>query len=98
MYRPSRRSFLVSSAAVLATASLGQRFAHAAQAAGLKLGIQLYSLRGFDLDVSTVNGDVWLKGSVASQAQKDLVLDVARRTSGVSRVIDAEGRQSKPSS
>lgn len=46
------------------------------------------SLRGFDLDVSTVNGDVWLKGTVANQAQKDLVLDIARRTRGVARVID----------
>ncbi|MEO8269973.1 MAG: BON domain-containing protein [Aureliella sp.] len=46
------------------------------------------ALRGFDLDVSTVQGDVWLKGSVANQAQKDLILDVARRTHGVSRVID----------
>lgn len=46
------------------------------------------ALRGFDLDVSTVQGDVWLKGSVANQAQKDLILDVARRTPGVARVID----------
>ena len=46
------------------------------------------TLRGFDLDVSTVQGDVWLKGSVSNQAQKDLILDIARRTSGVSRVID----------
>lgn len=46
------------------------------------------ALRGFDLDVSTVQGDVWLKGTVANQAQKDLVLDIARRTQGVSRVVD----------
>lgn len=46
------------------------------------------ALRSFDLDVSTVQGDVWLTGSVANQAQKDLVLDIARRTQGVSRVVD----------
>ena len=46
------------------------------------------TLRGFDLDVSTVQGDVWLKGSVANQAQKDLILDVSRHTHGVARVID----------
>ncbi|MCC7333465.1 MAG: BON domain-containing protein [Pirellulaceae bacterium] len=46
------------------------------------------ALRGFDLDVSTVQGDVWLKGSVANQTQKDLILDVARRTPGVARVVD----------
>lgn len=45
-------------------------------------------LRGFDLDISTVNGDVWVRGSVASQEQKNLVLDVARRVDGVARVID----------
>ena len=45
-------------------------------------------LRGFDLDVSTINGDVWVKGSVANQAQKTLILDIARRVHGVSRVVD----------
>lgn len=46
------------------------------------------TLRGFDLDISTVNGDVWVRGSVASQEQKNYVLDVARRVQGVARVID----------
>jgi osmotically-inducible protein OsmY len=45
-------------------------------------------LRGFELDVSTVGGDVWLRGMVANQDQKDLVLDQVRRVRGVSRVID----------
>ena len=45
-------------------------------------------LRGFELDVSTVNGDVWVRGSVANQAQKDLVLDASRRAQGVTRVVD----------
>ncbi|MBX3424014.1 MAG: BON domain-containing protein [Pirellulaceae bacterium] len=45
-------------------------------------------LRGFELDISTIHGDVWLRGSVATEAQKTLVLDVARHTPGVSRVID----------
>ncbi len=46
------------------------------------------TLRGFDLDVSTVNGDVWIKGTVANQSQKDIVIDIVRRTRGVSRVVD----------
>lgn len=46
------------------------------------------TLRGFELDVSTIDGDVWLKGSVSNQAQKDHVLDIARRVRGVARVID----------
>ena len=45
-------------------------------------------LRGFELDVSTVGGDCWLRGLVANQEQKDLVLDQVRRVRGVSRVID----------
>lgn len=49
------------------------------------------ALRGFELDVSTVNGDVWLRGVVANQSQKDHVIDIVRRTQGVSRVIDDIG-------
>lgn len=45
-------------------------------------------LRGFELDVSTVGGDVWLRGKVANSAQKDHIIDVARRVRGVARVID----------
>ncbi len=45
-------------------------------------------LRGFELDVSTVGGDVWLRGKVANSAQKDHIIDVARRVGGVARVID----------
>ncbi len=45
-------------------------------------------LRGFELDVSTVGGDCWLRGMVATQEQKELVLDQVRRVRGVSRVID----------
>ena len=45
-------------------------------------------LRGFELDVSTVNGDVWLRGKVGSPNQKQLIVDAARKTRGVSRVID----------
>lgn len=46
------------------------------------------ALRGFDLDVSTVNGDVWIRGSVSNESQKALVLEAARTTGGVLRVID----------
>jgi osmotically-inducible protein OsmY len=46
------------------------------------------TLRGFNLDVSTVSGDVWVRGSVSSEPQKQLVLEAARKTPGVSRVID----------
>lgn len=45
-------------------------------------------LRGFDLDVSTANGDLWLKGQVANATQKQMVLETARRVRGVARVVD----------
>lgn len=49
---------------------------------------QAGALKGFDLDVTTTNGDVVVKGRVNSQAQKNLVMDIARRVRGVRRVVD----------
>lgn len=46
------------------------------------------TLRGFQLDVRTVKGETWVGGRVASQSQKDLVIDIIRRTQGVQKVID----------
>ncbi len=45
-------------------------------------------LRHFELDVSTVSGEVWLRGYVATPDQKQRVLSVAQRTAGVRKVID----------
>lgn len=45
-------------------------------------------LKNFDLDVSTVNGEVWVRGYVATPAQKALVLGTAQRIKGVRRVVD----------
>ncbi len=46
------------------------------------------ALRGFELDVSTVSGDVWLRGKVANDSQKDHVLNIVRRIRGVKKVVD----------
>jgi len=45
-------------------------------------------LRNFELDVSTVGGEVWARGYVATPEQKDLVLGTVSRTPGVRKVID----------
>ncbi len=45
-------------------------------------------LRNFDLDVSTIDSEVWVRGQVSSQAQKDLVLGIVQRVPGVARVYD----------
>ena len=45
-------------------------------------------LRNFDINVSTVDGEVTVRGNVASSQQKDLVLGTAQRSHGVRRVVD----------
>ena len=45
-------------------------------------------LRNFELDISTVGGEVWARGVVATPEQKQLVLKTAQMTPGVRKVID----------
>ncbi len=45
-------------------------------------------LKHFDLDLSTVDGEVWVRGQVANLAQKNLVLQTVQRVPGVTKVID----------
>lgn len=46
------------------------------------------ALRHFELDVSTVDGEVWARGHVANAQQKQSVLQMIQRTAGVRKVID----------
>lgn len=65
-------------------------------------------LRNFDIDVSTIEGEVWVRGHVATPDQKNLVLGTVQRVPGVSRVVDevsvgqtvrpVSGMQTAPSS
>jgi osmotically-inducible protein OsmY len=45
-------------------------------------------LRHFDLDVSTVNGEVWARGHVADARQKAHVLSTIQQVAGVTKVVD----------
>lgn len=45
-------------------------------------------LRGFGVDISVEAGDAYIDGRAASAQQKALILDLARQTPGVQRVID----------
>lgn len=45
-------------------------------------------LKNFDLDISTVDAEVWVRGFVADAAQKTLVLQTVQRVPGVAKVID----------
>ncbi len=46
------------------------------------------TLRHFELDISTVEGEVWARGHVANAQQKQHVLQSIQRTSGVRKVVD----------
>jgi len=45
-------------------------------------------LRNFNLDLSTVNGEVWVRGYVANAEQKQRVLQIVQYIPGVTRVVD----------
>ena len=45
-------------------------------------------LRNFDLDLSTVEGEVWVRGYVANAEQKQHVLQTVQYIPGVTRVVD----------
>jgi osmotically-inducible protein OsmY len=46
-------------------------------------------LQGFAIDVEVRRGEVWLKGQVSNPEQEQLAVDIARRTQGVKKVINA---------
>ncbi|PQO45336.1 BON domain-containing protein [Blastopirellula marina] len=46
------------------------------------------SLKGFNIGLRVEEGVVWLDGHVSNPSQHDLAVDVARRVSGVQRVVD----------
>jgi osmotically-inducible protein OsmY len=56
------------------------------------------TLRNFELDVSTVRGEVWARGYVATQEQKNLVLQTIQHAKGVTKVVDDINVTSVPGS
>jgi osmotically-inducible protein OsmY len=46
------------------------------------------NLRGFGIDVQVEEGVLWLKGTVASEEQRHLILEIARRIRGVKKVVN----------
>ncbi len=55
------------------------------------------TLRQFELDVSTIDREIWVKGHVANAQQKQLVLKTVQQVRGVSKIIDdLTVRDSKP--
>ncbi len=46
------------------------------------------ALRNFELDVSTVRGEVWTRGYVSTPEQKQLVLSTIQHVTGVTKIVD----------
>ncbi|MCY2975737.1 MAG: BON domain-containing protein [Planctomycetota bacterium] len=70
--------------------SVSQSDAAITEAALSKLGKDKASgfLRNFNLDLSTVGGEVWVRGYVANAEQKQRVLQTMQYIPGVTRVVD----------
>jgi osmotically-inducible protein OsmY len=45
-------------------------------------------LKGFNIDLEVDSGTVWLSGSVATPEQQKIAIDIARRVSGVEKVVN----------
>ncbi len=69
--------------------SLGERFDDERIEVGVRLALSLNKeLRGSDITVQTYRGEVTLGGEVATEAQHQQALQVARDTASVSKVVD----------
>ena len=93
----TRRQFLVASAAVAAAASL-PRVASAASDGGYKLGIQLYSLRGFDVDQALKYASElgfqqveFYSGMLATDASPDEIDATRKKVADLGMSISAHG-------
>lgn len=94
---PSRRQFLFASAAATAGACL-PRFAQAAQGQGYKLGIQLYSLRGYDVDQALKHAAElgfaqveFYSGMLSTDASTDEIQQMRQKVSDLGMSISAHG-------
>lgn len=54
----------------------------------LQSAMQAGQLKGFGVAIDCENGSVWLKGRAASDAQKEMILQMVRATDGVQNVVD----------
>ena len=97
MIHPSRRQFLVASSAALAGACL-PRPVLAAKESGFKLGIQLYSLRGFDVDQALKHASElgfeqveFYSGMLATDASPEQIAATRKKVADLGMSISAHG-------
>ncbi len=94
---PNRRQFLVASSAAVAAASLAGHAA-AADAHAYKLGIQLYSLRGFDVDQALKHASdlgfeqvEFYSGMLPTNASADEIKAIQKKVADLGMTISAHG-------
>ena len=93
----NRRQFLLASSAALAAASL-TRVANAAENSNYKLGIQLYSLRGFDVDQALKHASdlgfqqvEFYGGMLATNAPLKQIQETRKKVANLGMSISAHG-------
>ncbi|QDV24602.1 sugar phosphate isomerase/epimerase family protein [Aureliella helgolandensis] len=99
MHHVSRRSFLAATAAVAAASRMASQNAWAAApASGLQLGIQLYSLRNYDVDAALKHAsDVGFKqvefysGMLPINASAEQLAEVKQKVADLGMTISAHG-------
>jgi osmotically-inducible protein OsmY len=87
------RKFFVSLAIGLATAAPSWAMADDEQIAQeiidkLQTKKDAGELKGFNIDLEVDSGTVWLSGTVATPEQQKIAIDIARRVSGVGKVVN----------
>lgn len=97
MISPSRRQFLLASSAAMAGACL-PRPVLAAKESGFKLGIQLYSLRGFDVDQALKHASElgfeqveFYSGMLATDASMEEITATRKKVADLGMSISAHG-------
>lgn len=84
----SRDMFVQPAGATESTASMSDAEIKAAVVRSLSAAQKSGELRGFGLEVSSIDGDVMLKGRARTAEQKQIIMEMVRRVSGVRNVID----------
>lgn len=83
-----RDTFVQPAAATESTVSISDDEIKAAVVRSLSDAQKSGELRGFGLEVTCIDGDVMLKGRARTAEQKQIIMEMARRVSGVRNVID----------
>lgn len=98
MYSPSRRNFLAASTSACLAASFSRRLLANRAEVGLKLGIQMFSLRGFDVDAALQHAAdagfeqvEFYKGMLAVDATDEEIAAIQKKVAKLGMSMSAHG-------